>query len=102
MSDSELAGVQIWPQVASLRQKVKSFRLNNLRIEKLDLLQSYDVVNALKWDVDILFSNAGFGENGPICEIRIDLVRRTFENNIFAPRFSSPSQATAPYSFTQN
>ena len=45
---------------------------------------------------------AGIGENGPICEIPIDLVRRTFENNIFAPRFSSPFQAPAPYSFTHN
>jgi NAD(P)-dependent dehydrogenase (short-subunit alcohol dehydrogenase family) len=80
-----IAGVQIWPQVTSLRQKVKSLRLNNLRVEKLDLLHPYDVANALKWDIDILFSNAGMGENGPICEIPIDLVRRTFEINVFAP-----------------
>jgi NAD(P)-dependent dehydrogenase (short-subunit alcohol dehydrogenase family) len=80
-----IAGVQIWPQVTSLRQKVKSLGVNNLRVEKLDLLHPYDVANALKWDIDILFSNAGIGENGPICEIPIDLVRRTFEINVFAP-----------------
>jgi len=65
-----IAGAQIWPQVTSLRQKVKSRGLNNLRVEKLDLLHPYDVDHALKWDIDILFSNAGIGENGPICEFR--------------------------------
>lgn len=80
-----IAGVQIWPQVTSLRQKVKSIGLSNLRVEKLDLLHPYDVANALKWDIDILFNNAGMGENGPISEIPIDLVRRTFETNVFAP-----------------
>jgi NAD(P)-dependent dehydrogenase (short-subunit alcohol dehydrogenase family) len=43
------------------------------------------VNHALKWNIDILFSNAGIGENGPICEIPVDLVRRTFESNVFAP-----------------
>jgi NADP-dependent 3-hydroxy acid dehydrogenase YdfG len=43
-----IAGVQIWPQVTSLRQKMKSIGLSNLRVEKLDLLNPYDVVNALK------------------------------------------------------
>src|SRR5215472_5664259 len=80
-----IAGVQIWPQVTSLRQKVKSLGLSSLRVEKLDLLNLYDVANALKWDIDILFSNAGIGENGPVCEIPVDLVRRTFEVNVFAP-----------------
>jgi NAD(P)-dependent dehydrogenase (short-subunit alcohol dehydrogenase family) len=80
-----IAGAQIWPQVTSLRQKVKALGLNNLRVEKLDLLDPYDVANALKWDIDILFNNAAIGENGPICEIPLDLVRRTFEINVFAP-----------------
>ena len=71
--------------MTSLRQKVKALGLNNLRVEKLELLHPYDVANALKWDIDILFSNAGIGENGPVCEIPVDLVRRTFESNVFAP-----------------
>jgi short-subunit dehydrogenase len=57
--------------VTSLRQKVKSLGLSNLRVEKLDLLHPYDVANALKWDIDILFSNAGTGENGPVREIPV-------------------------------
>jgi NAD(P)-dependent dehydrogenase (short-subunit alcohol dehydrogenase family) len=80
-----IAGAQIWPQVTSLRQKVKSIGLSNIRVEKLDLLNLYDVAKALKWDIDIFFSNAGIGENGPVCEIPVDLVRRTFETNVFAP-----------------
>jgi NAD(P)-dependent dehydrogenase (short-subunit alcohol dehydrogenase family) len=80
-----IAGVQISPQVTSLRQKVKLLGLNNVRVEKLDLLNPYDVANAMKWDIDILFSNAGIGEQGPACEIPVDLVRRTFETNVFAP-----------------
>ena len=80
-----IAGVQIWPQVTSLRQKARSLGLSNLRVEKLDLLNPYDVANAMKWDIDILFSNAGVGENGPVCEIPVDLVRQTFESNVFAP-----------------
>ena len=80
-----IAGAQIWPQVTSLRQKAKSLGLNNLRVEKFDLLDPYEVANALKWDIDILFNNAAIGENGPICEIPVDLVRRAFEINVFAP-----------------
>src|SRR6185503_1184687 len=40
---------------------------------------------ALTWDVDILFSNAGMGESGPVFEIPLDLVRHNFEINVFAP-----------------
>ena len=35
--------------------------------------------------IDILFSNAGIGENRPLCEFPVDLVRRTFETNVFMP-----------------
>ncbi|GAO44086.1 SDR family oxidoreductase [Flavihumibacter petaseus] len=81
-----IAGVQISPQVTALRQKVAELGLtDNLRVEKLDILDPYDVSYALTWDVDILFSNAGIGEAGPVFEIPVDLVRRNFETNVFAP-----------------
>ena len=81
-----IAGVQISPHVTSLREKVKALGLeNNIRVEKLDILDHYDVNYALTWDFDILFSNAGIGEAGPVFEIPIDLVRRNFETNVFAP-----------------
>jgi NAD(P)-dependent dehydrogenase (short-subunit alcohol dehydrogenase family) len=80
-----IATVQISPQVTPLRQKAMSLGLTNLRVEKLDLLDRYDVAQALTWDIDVLFNNAGIGECGPVSEIPIDLVRRNFETNVFAP-----------------
>ena len=81
-----IAGVQISPQVTPLREKAIALGIqDNLRVEKLDILDAYDVVYALTWDIDILFSNAGIGEAGPVFEIPLDLVRRNFETNVFAP-----------------
>ena len=53
--------------------------------EKLDVLDPYDVKQACQWDFDILANNAGIGEGGPIAEIPLDLVRKNFEVNFFAP-----------------
>ncbi|KAA2239080.1 SDR family oxidoreductase [Chitinophaga agrisoli] len=81
-----IAGVQISPQVTALRKKVEELGLqDNLQVERLDILDPYDVKYALTWDIDILFSNAGMGEAGPTFEIPVDLVRRNFETNVFAP-----------------
>ena len=80
-----IAGVQISPHVTPLRQKAKDLGLANLRVEKLDLLDPHDVAQAHGWDIDVLFNNAGIGECGPVSEIPIDLVRRNFETNVFAP-----------------
>jgi NAD(P)-dependent dehydrogenase (short-subunit alcohol dehydrogenase family) len=80
-----IATVQISPQVTPLRQKAEALGLPNLRVEKLDLLDPYDVAHAHSWDIDILFNNAGMGECGPVSEIPVDLVRRNYETNVFAP-----------------
>jgi NAD(P)-dependent dehydrogenase (short-subunit alcohol dehydrogenase family) len=80
-----IAGVQISPQVTPLREKAKQLGLKTLRVEKLDLLDPLDVAQAHGWDIDILFNNAGMGECGPVSEIPVELVRRNFETNIFAP-----------------
>jgi NAD(P)-dependent dehydrogenase (short-subunit alcohol dehydrogenase family) len=80
-----IAGVQISPQVTRIRGKVEQLGLKTLRVEKLDLLDPYDVAQAHNWDIDILVNNAGIGECGPVSEIPLDLVRRNFETNIFAP-----------------
>jgi NAD(P)-dependent dehydrogenase (short-subunit alcohol dehydrogenase family) len=82
---SVVATVQISPQVTPLRQKAQALGLPNLRVEKLDLHDAYDVAHAHSWDIDILFNNAGMGECGPVSEIPVDLVRRNFETNVFAP-----------------
>ena len=81
-----IAAVQVSPQVTSLRKTVSELGLeSNIRVERLDILDPYDVAYALTWDIDILFSNAGIGEAGPVFEIPVDLVRRNFETNVFAP-----------------
>jgi NAD(P)-dependent dehydrogenase (short-subunit alcohol dehydrogenase family) len=80
-----VAGVEIWPQVSSLRQKAEQLGLKDLRVEKLDILNSHDVQTAHKLDIDVLFSNAGIGQSGPVSEIPLDLVRRNYETNVFAP-----------------
>lgn len=81
-----IAGVQISPQVTAMRKKVEELGLqNNIEVIKLDILDKYDVKVALKYDIDVLFSNAGIGESGPVFEIPLDLVRRNFETNVFAP-----------------
>jgi NAD(P)-dependent dehydrogenase (short-subunit alcohol dehydrogenase family) len=80
-----IATVQISPQVTTLRQKAAALGLANLRVEKLDLHDPYDVAQAHTWDIDVLFNNAGIGECGPVSEIPVELVRRNFETNVFAP-----------------
>jgi len=80
-----IAGAQIWPQVTQLRLKAEKLGLKNLRVEKLDILDSYDIENAANWDVDILVNNAAIGISGPMSEIPMELLRRSFETNFFAP-----------------
>jgi NAD(P)-dependent dehydrogenase (short-subunit alcohol dehydrogenase family) len=81
---SVIAAVETWPQVTALRRKAASLDLQTLKVEKLDLLDTYDVAHALKWKFEILVNNAGIGEGGPISEIPVELVRRNFETNVFA------------------
>jgi len=80
-----IAGVHIYPQATVLREKAEKLGLKNLRVERLDVLDKYDIKNALQWDVDILVNNAGIGETGPLFEMPIDLVHKNFETNYYAP-----------------
>jgi NAD(P)-dependent dehydrogenase (short-subunit alcohol dehydrogenase family) len=80
-----IATVQISPQVTALRSEAKALGLTNLRVEKLDILDPVDVAAALRWDFNVLSSNAAIGEGGPASEIPLALVRKNFETNVFAP-----------------
>jgi NAD(P)-dependent dehydrogenase (short-subunit alcohol dehydrogenase family) len=80
-----IATVQIAPQATALRRKVEDLGLTSIEVEKLDLHDPYDVAQALKCDIDVLVNNAACGEAGPVSEIPIDLARRNFETNLFAP-----------------
>jgi NAD(P)-dependent dehydrogenase (short-subunit alcohol dehydrogenase family) len=79
-----IAAAQTWPQVTALWAKAQALELP-LRVEKLDVLDPYDVKRALNWDFDVLVNNAGIGEGGPIAEIPLDIVRHNFEVNVFGP-----------------
>jgi NAD(P)-dependent dehydrogenase (short-subunit alcohol dehydrogenase family) len=80
-----IATVQISPQVMPLRKKAQELGLKNLRVERLDLTDPYDIAQAQSWDFDVLWNNAGQGESGPVWEIPVDLVRRNYEINVFLP-----------------
>jgi NAD(P)-dependent dehydrogenase (short-subunit alcohol dehydrogenase family) len=82
---SIIATAQVSPQVTPLREKAKQMGLKNLRVEKLDLTDAYDMAYAQSWDVDVLWNNAGMGESGPVFEIPLDLVRHNYEVNVFLP-----------------
>ena len=80
-----IAAAQSWPQVTALRGRAAAAGVASLRAEKLDLLDPYDVVQACRWEFDVLVNNAAIGEGGPIAEVPLDLVRQNFEVNVFAP-----------------
>src|ERR1700754_4840365 len=80
-----IATAQVSSQVTPLREEAKRLGLKNLRVERLDLTDHYDIAQAQSWDFDVLWNNAGMGEAGPVWEIPVELVRRNFEVNVFLP-----------------
>ncbi len=80
-----IATAEIWPQVTELIEEAKQKRIKNIVFEKLDVTSKLDrdYIHA-KYDVDILFSNAGLMEAGPIGEQPVDIIRSMFEINVFA------------------
>lgn len=80
-----IATAQISPQVAALRNKVAELGLDNVRVEKLDLTDPYDMAFIRTLDIDVLWNNAGYGESGPVSEIPLDLFRKNYEINVFKP-----------------
>ncbi|MRG55106.1 Short-chain dehydrogenase [Phyllobacterium sp. YR620] len=80
-----IATAHVSSQVTPLREEAAALGLNNLRVERLDLDDPYDIKQAIGWEFDVLWNNAGMGEAGPVWEIPIDLVRRNFEVNVILP-----------------
>jgi NAD(P)-dependent dehydrogenase (short-subunit alcohol dehydrogenase family) len=80
-----IATTQIWPQVTELRRHVDALGLaDRIVVDKLDVLDPRDIKIAVSWDFDTFVSNAAIGDSGPMVEIPVELVRRTFETNVFA------------------
>ncbi|WP_026354645.1 SDR family oxidoreductase [Massilia niastensis] len=81
-----IATVHVSSQVTGFREEVEKLGLKDrIRVERLDLTDPYDIDQALGWDYDILWNNAGMGEAGPVWEIPLDLVRKNYEVNVFLP-----------------
>lgn len=81
-----IATAQVSSQVTPLREEVEALGLSDkIRVERLDLTDPYDIKQAIKWDFDVLWNNAGMGEPGPVWEIPVDIVRRNYEVNVFLP-----------------
>ena len=55
----------------------------SLTTVKMDVTNPADVAPAADWDVDVLISNAGVGQTGPLRRVPIDRLRRVFEVNVF-------------------
>lgn len=77
-----IATTQIWPQVTALRDEVRERKLS-IEVDKLDVTSEGDREFAARRDVDVLVSNAGIMEAGPIAELPVDLLRSMFEVNFF-------------------
>jgi NAD(P)-dependent dehydrogenase (short-subunit alcohol dehydrogenase family) len=84
--DNIIATVHVASQVTPLREEVEVLGLSDrIKVARLDLTDPYDIKQALTWDFDVLWNNAGMGEAGPVWEIPVDLVRKNFEVNVFLP-----------------
>ena len=78
-----IATVQVYPQMSDLISEVKEQGLE-MTVDKLDVTNAKDIAYITqKYDIDILISNAGIMEGGPIAEQPIDLIRSMFDVNVF-------------------
>lgn len=78
-----IATTQIYPQMSDLIREAKEQGIE-LTVDKLDVTNTTDIKYIVnKYDIDILISNAGIAEAGPIAEQPIDLIRLMFEVNVF-------------------
>ncbi len=78
-----IATAQTWPEVTELKNEAKAKGIK-LEVDKLDVTNTRDRDNAIKmWDIDILLSNAGVMEAGPIAEQPVELIRSMFDVIVF-------------------
>ncbi|PWN67100.1 SDR family oxidoreductase [Chryseobacterium oncorhynchi] len=79
-----IATTQVYPQMSDLIREASAQGVT-LTVDKLDVTNSRDIDYILnKYDIDILISNAGIMEGGPIAEQPVDIIRSMFEVNVFS------------------
>jgi NADP-dependent 3-hydroxy acid dehydrogenase YdfG len=57
-----IATAQVSSQVTPLREEAAALGLRNMRFERLDLTDPYDIKQAQGWDIDVLWNNAGMAK----------------------------------------
>lgn len=78
-----IATAQVYPQMSDLIREAKEQGVE-LIVDKLDVTNPRDLAYIhQKYDIDILVSNAGIMEGGPIAEQPLDLIRSMFDVNVF-------------------
>ncbi|MCT4302804.1 short-chain dehydrogenase [Elizabethkingia anophelis] len=78
-----IATTQVYPQMSDLIREAGEKKID-LIVDKLDVTNPRDIAYAhKKYDIDILISNAGIMEGGPIAEQPLELIRSMFEVNVF-------------------
>ncbi|MDR2274557.1 MAG: SDR family oxidoreductase [Sphingobacterium sp.] len=78
-----IATAQVYPQVSDLIHEASEKGID-LIVDKLDVTNARDLAYIhKKYDIDILISNAGVMEGGPIAEQPLDLIRSMFDINVF-------------------
>ena len=55
-----------------------------LTVEKLDILNEKDRERVAGYDIDVLINNAAIGESGPLLEVPIERIRKSFETNVIS------------------
>ena len=80
-----IAAVHVEPLKTILLEEAKNEGVE-LEVIVLDVTKESDRQFAFNsYDIDVLMSNAGIMETGPVAEIPIENVRRNYEVNVFAP-----------------
>lgn len=78
-----IATAQVYPQASDLIKESEESGVI-LMVDKLDVTNTRDIEYIVnKYDIDILISNAGIMEGGPIAEQPLDLIRSMFDVNVF-------------------
>ena len=78
-----IATAEVYPQMSDLIREASELGIE-LIADRLDVTNARDIEYVVeKYDIDILISNAGIMEGGPIAEQPLDLIRYMFDVNVF-------------------
>ncbi len=79
-----IAAVHVEPLKTILMEEAKQEGVD-IEVIVLDVTKESDRKFAFMYDIDVLMSNAGIMETGPVAEIPMENVRKNYEVNVFAP-----------------